>query len=92
MLGQERPEPGLGSYAQPATLRDLRSLELPAGLDAFDMARFELVGAVEEVVLGLLVSALSLRAVRSASQVSSDSASQTSEKPAQRSGGMASWK
>ncbi|MDQ0599710.1 MFS family permease [Streptomyces canus] len=60
-----------------------------ATLSAF---RTALVVPVAMVVLGLLVSALSLRAVRSASQVSSDSASQTSEKPAQRSGGMASWK
>lgn len=60
-----------------------------ATLSAF---RTALVVPVAMVVLGLLVSALSLRAVRSASQVSSDSASQTSEKPAQRSGGIASWK
>jgi MFS family permease len=60
-----------------------------ATLSAF---RTALVVPVAMVVMGLLVSALSLRAVRSASQVSSDRASQTSEKPAQRSGGMASWK
>lgn len=48
------------------------------------------------VVLGALVAALSVRAarreVRSASQVSMDSASQTSANPAQRSEGMASRK
>lgn len=44
------------------------------------------------VVLGLLISALTLRAARQASAVSSVSASQTSANPAQRSGGMASRK
>lgn len=58
--------------------------------------RAALTVPVAMVVLGALVSALSVRAarraVRSASKVSSDSASQTSANPAQRSGGMASWK
>ena len=58
--------------------------------------RAALIVPVLMVVLGALVSALSVRAarraVRSASKVSSDSASQTSANPAQRSGGMASWK
>ncbi|MFD3925864.1 MFS transporter [Streptomyces sp. NPDC058614] len=64
-----------------------------AMLSAF---RAALTVPVAMVVLGALVSALSVRAarraVRSASKVSSDSASQTSANPAQRSGGMASWK
>jgi Na+/melibiose symporter-like transporter len=64
-----------------------------ATLSAF---RAALTVPVVMVVLGALVSALSVRAarraVRSASKVSSDSASQTSANPAQRSGGKASWK
>ena len=56
--------------------------------------RTALTVPVGMVLLGLAVSLLSVRAarraVRSASQVSSVSASQTSAKPAQRSGGMAS--
>ncbi|MGW3726538.1 MFS transporter [Streptomyces sp. F001] len=64
-----------------------------ATLSAF---RTALTVPVAMVVLGALVSALSVRAerraVRSASQVSSVSASQTSANPAQRSGGMASRK
>ncbi|MEV7345537.1 MFS transporter [Streptomyces sp. NPDC093544] len=67
--------------------------EPDATLSAF---RAALTVPVAMVVLGTLVSALSVRAarraVRSASKVSSDSASQTSANPAQRSGGMASWK
>ncbi|MDN3024741.1 MFS transporter [Streptomyces sp. S.PB5] len=54
--------------------------------------RTALVVPVAMVAAGLLISILALRAVRRASQVSSDSASQTSAKPAQRSGGMASPK
>lgn len=64
-----------------------------ATLSAF---RTALVVPVVMVVLGLLVSALNVRAarraVRRASQVSRVSASQTSANPAQRSGGMASSK
>ncbi|MCX5559908.1 MFS transporter [Streptomyces sp. NBC_00038] len=64
-----------------------------AMLSAF---RAALTVPVAMVVLGALVSALSVRAarraVRNASKVSSDSASQTSANPAQRSGGIASWK
>jgi MFS family permease len=64
-----------------------------ATLSAFRVALTVPVGMV---TLGLLISALSVRAdrraARRASQVSSVSASQTSAKPAQRSGGMASWK
>nr|WP_030610434.1 MFS transporter [Streptomyces fulvoviolaceus] len=54
--------------------------------------RTALTVPVVMVVLGLLISLLSVRAVRRASQVSSANASQTSANPAQRSGGMASWK
>ncbi|ANS67203.1 transmembrane efflux protein [Streptomyces lincolnensis] len=62
-----------------------------ATLSAF---RTALTVPVGMVLLGLVLSLLNVRAarraVRSASQVSSVSASQTSAKPAQRSGGMAS--
>ncbi|GGT34793.1 MFS transporter [Streptomyces chromofuscus] len=58
--------------------------------------RAALTVPVAMVAAGTIFSALSVRAarraVRSASQVSSVSASQTSENPAQRSGGMASRK
>ncbi len=58
--------------------------------------RTALTVPVGMVVLGLVLSLLSVRAarraVRRASQVSSVSASQTSANPAQRSGGMSSWK
>jgi predicted MFS family arabinose efflux permease len=64
-----------------------------ATLSAF---RAALVVPVALVTLGTLVSVASARAarraVRRASQVSSISASHTSANPAQRSGGMASWK
>src|SRR3954465_15729480 len=60
-----------------------------ARLSAF---RAALTVPVGMVVLGLLTSLLSVRAVRRASQVSSVNASQTSANPAQRSGGMASPK
>jgi MFS family permease len=60
-----------------------------ARLSAF---RTALTVPVVMVALGLLISLLSVRAVRRASQVSSVNASQTSANPAQRSGGMASWK
>ncbi len=64
-----------------------------ATLSAFRTALLVPVGMV---ALGLFISTLSVRAerraVRRASQVSSVSASQTSANPAQRSGGMASWK
>ncbi len=64
-----------------------------ATLSAFRVALTVPVGMV---ALGLVISALSVRAERRAprraSQVSSVSASQTSANPAQRSGGMASWK
>ncbi|GGW34058.1 MFS transporter [Streptomyces caelestis] len=64
-----------------------------ATLSAF---RAALTVPVVLVVLGTLISLVSARearrAVRRASQVSSVSASHTSENPAQRSGGIASWK
>lgn len=60
--------------------------------DTLSAFRTALTVPVVMVVLGLLISLLSVRAVRRASQVSSASASQTSANPAQRSGGMASWK
>ncbi|KOU60321.1 MFS transporter [Streptomyces sp. MMG1533] len=64
--------------------------------DTLSAFRVALTVPVGMVALGLLISALSVRAdrraVRRASQVSSVSASQTSANPAQRSGGMASWK
>ena len=60
-----------------------------ARLSAF---RTALTVPVVMVVLGLLIALLSVRAVRRASQVSSVNASQTSANPAQRSGGISSWK
>ncbi|MCT9141144.1 MFS transporter [Streptomyces violarus] len=64
-----------------------------ATLSAF---RAALVVPVVLVVLGTLISSVSARAarraVRSASQVSSVNASHTSANPAQRSGGISSWK
>ncbi|CAL9540607.1 MFS transporter [Streptomyces sp. enrichment culture] len=64
-----------------------------ATLSAF---RAALVVPVVLVVLGALISVVSVRearrAVRNASPVSSASASHTSAKPAQRSGGISSWK
>ncbi|MFD5627704.1 MFS transporter [Streptomyces sp. NPDC127072] len=64
--------------------------------DELSAFRAALTVPVAMVLLGTLVSALGVRAarraVRSASKVSSDSASQTSANPAHRSGGMASWK
>ncbi|MET9442890.1 MFS transporter [Streptomyces sp. NPDC006610] len=64
--------------------------------DTLSAFRTALAVPVVMVVAGAFLSALSVRAVRravrSASQVSIDSASQTSANPAQRSGGMASSK
>jgi MFS family permease len=64
-----------------------------ATLSAF---RAALIVPVVLVVLGALISVVSARevrrAVRSASPVSNASASHTSAKPAQRSGGISSWK
>jgi predicted MFS family arabinose efflux permease len=64
-----------------------------ATLSAF---RAALTVPVVLVVLGTLISLVSVRearrAVRNASQVSNVNASHTSAKPAQRSGGIASWK
>ncbi|MEV0243100.1 MFS transporter [Streptomyces sp. NPDC050674] len=64
-----------------------------ATLSAF---RAALTVPVALVVLGTLISLVSVRearrAVRNASQVSSVNASQTSANPAQRSGGISSWK
>ncbi|GAB2877223.1 MFS transporter [Streptomyces deserti] len=60
--------------------------------DTLSAFRTALTVPVAMVVLGALISILGLRAERHASRVSSVSASHTSAKPAQRSGGMASSK